>query len=85
MLVETIKLKGLISLKLIAPLCLHGEPPRNIDNAKEYVDEALSIAMHAMRATMHSTLGSSPGTLALNWDMLLNNPLIANWQAITLK
>jgi len=24
---------------------LHGEPPQNIKNAKEYVDEALSIAM----------------------------------------
>ena len=39
---------------------IHGEPPRNINNAKEYVDEALSIAMHVMRTTMHSTLGSSP-------------------------
>jgi hypothetical protein len=29
---------------------LHGEPPQNIASAKEYVDEALSIAMHAMRA-----------------------------------
>jgi hypothetical protein len=35
----------------------HGEPPQNIANAKEYVDEALSIAMHAMRAGLHSTLG----------------------------
>ena len=64
---------------------LHGEPPRNINNAKEYVDEALSIAMHAIRATMHLTLGSSPGALAFNRDMFLNIPLIANWQAITLK
>ena len=28
---------------------LHGEPPQNIANAKDYIDEALSIAMHAMR------------------------------------
>ena len=27
---------------------LHGEPPQNIATAKEFVDEALSIAMHAM-------------------------------------
>ena len=64
---------------------LHGEPPRNINNANEYVDEALSIAMHVMRATMHSTLGSSPGALTFNRDMFLNIPLIADWQAITLK
>ncbi len=40
---------------------LHREPPQIIANAKEYVDEALSIAMHAMRAGIHSTLGSSHG------------------------
>jgi len=26
---------------------LYGEPPKNIAKAKDYVDEALSIAMHA--------------------------------------
>jgi hypothetical protein len=31
-------------------ILLHGEPPQNIANATEFVDEALSIAMHAMRA-----------------------------------
>ena len=62
---------------------LHGEPPQNIANAKEYVDEALSIAMHAMRAGLHSTLGSSPRSLTYNRDMFLNIPLIADWHAIT--
>jgi hypothetical protein len=57
---------------------LHGEPPQNIANAKEYVNEALSIAMHAMRAGIHSTLGSSPGSLTYNRDMFLNIPLIAD-------
>jgi hypothetical protein len=42
---------------------LHGNPPQNITNVEQYVDEALSIAMHAMRAGVHSTLGSSPGNL----------------------
>ncbi len=36
---------------------LHGVPPQNIADAKESVDKALSIAMHAMRAGIHSTLG----------------------------
>jgi hypothetical protein len=53
---------------------IHGEPPQNINNAREFVDEALSIAMHAMRAGIHSTLGSSPGSLVFNRDMLLNIP-----------
>jgi hypothetical protein len=64
---------------------LHGEPPQNIADAKEFVDEALSIAMHAMRAGIHSTLGSSPGSLVFNRDMFLNISLIANWHAITQK
>jgi hypothetical protein len=64
---------------------LHGEPPQNIATAKEFVDEALSIAMHAMRVGMHTTLGSSPGNLVFNRDMFLNIPLIADWHAITLK
>ena len=64
---------------------LHGEPPQNIATAKEFVDEALSIAMHAMRVGIHTTLGSSPGNLVFNRDMFLNIPLIADWHAITLK
>jgi len=42
---------------------LHGRPPQNITTAKEFVDEALSIATHAMGAGVHTTLGGSPGSL----------------------
>jgi hypothetical protein len=63
----------------------HSELPQNIAYAKEFVDEALSIAMHTMRAGIHSTLGSSPGSLVFNRDMFFNIPLIANWHAITQK
>jgi hypothetical protein len=62
---------------------LHGNPPQNIANAAQYVDEALSIAMHTMQAGVHSTVGSSPGNLVFNRDMFLNIPLIADWHAIT--
>ena len=62
---------------------LPGEPPQNIVNTKEYVDEALSIAMHTMRAGIHFTLGSSHGCLKFNRDMFLNISLIADWHAIT--
>ena len=47
------------------------------------MDEALSIAMHAMCTGVHTTLGSSPGNQIFNRDMFLNIPLIANWHAIT--
>ncbi len=50
---------------------LHSEPPQNIANAKEVVDEALSIPMHEMRAGINPTLGTSPGSLVFNKDMFL--------------
>ncbi len=59
------------------------EPPQNIASAKEYVDEALSIDMHSMRAGIHSNLGSSIGSLTHNRDMFRNILLIAEWHAIT--
>jgi hypothetical protein len=62
---------------------LQGEPPQDVAGAKEYIDEALSIAMHAMRAAIHSTLGSSPGSLTFNRDMFLNIPLINDCHTIT--
>ncbi len=64
---------------------LHGRLPQHItgSHAKDFIDEALSITMHAMRAGMHSTLGSSPGSLVFNRDMFLNIPLIADWHAVT--
>jgi hypothetical protein len=62
---------------------LHGEPPPDMASTKEYIDEALSIAMYAMRAAIHSTLGSSLGSLTFNRDMFLNIPLIADWHTIT--
>ena len=62
---------------------LHGNPLQNIANAKQHVDKALSIAMHAMRAGVHTTLGSSPDNLVFNRDVFLSISLIANWHAIT--
>jgi hypothetical protein len=65
----------------------HGEPPQDVTKANNFIDEALSIATHAMRTSIHTTLGlgSSPGSLVFNRDMLLNIPLIADWHAITQK
>ena len=47
------------------------------------IDEALPIAMHAMSAGIHTTLGSSPRSLTCNRDMILNIPLIADWHTVT--
>jgi hypothetical protein len=64
---------------------LHGEPPQDVTKAKDIIDEALLIATHAMCTSIHTTLGSSPGSLVFNRDMFLNIPFIADWHAITQK
>jgi hypothetical protein len=61
---------------------LHSNPPQTVGQAQNLIDEALSIASHAMRTTIATTLGSTPGALAFSRDMFLNVPLIADWQLI---
>ena len=64
---------------------IHGNPPKTMSKAKDIVDEALATAMHAMRTTVSTTLGSAPGSLAFARDMFLNVPLVADWQMIARK
>jgi hypothetical protein len=61
---------------------MYSNPPHNMTQARDIIDQALALAMHAMRTTVATTLGSTPGALAFSRDMFLNIPLIANWQAI---
>ncbi|KAL7523773.1 hypothetical protein ACHAXR_000318 [Thalassiosira sp. AJA248-18] len=61
---------------------LYSNPPRNMTQARAIIDQALATAMHAMRTTIATTLGSTPGALAFGRDMFLNIPLIADWTAI---
>jgi hypothetical protein len=66
----------------ILRILVHSNPPNNMSSAKDIVDDALATAMHAMRTTVATTLGSAPGALAFSRDMFLNVSLIADWQAI---
>jgi hypothetical protein len=59
-------------------VCTIAKNPQDMASAKEYINEALSIAMHAMKVAIHSILGSSPRSLTFNRDMFLNIPLIAD-------
>ena len=62
---------------------IHSNQPRlTMALARDIVDAALATAMHAMRTTVATTLGSAPGALAFSRDMFLNVPLVANWQTI---
>ncbi len=58
---------------------VHSNPPQNTTQARDIIDDALAIAIHAMQTTIATTLGSSPGALAYVQDMFLNMPLIADW------
>ncbi len=64
---------------------LHGQLPQQLTGAraKDFIDKALATTMHAIWVGIHSTLGSSPGSLVFNRDMFLNIPLIADWHAVT--
>ena len=62
---------------------LYSNPPQNMSQAKDIIDQALATAMHAMRTTVATTIRSTPGSLAFGRDMFLNIPLIADWGTIT--
>jgi hypothetical protein len=62
---------------VLRPL-LHGERPQDMASAKKYINEVLSISMHAMKAAIHFTLGSSPRSLTLNRDMFLTKVRTSN-------
>jgi hypothetical protein len=61
---------------------VHTNPPQNMTQARDIVDDALATAMHAMQTTISLTLGSMPGALAFAQDMFLNVPQIADWKTI---
>ena len=60
---------------------LYTNPPQNMDDANDLIDDALATAtaMHATRTNVSSTLGSSPGALVYSRDMFLDIPLITDW------
>jgi hypothetical protein len=43
---------------------VHTNPPQNMTQAKDIIDNALATAMHAMQTIVATTLRSTPGALA---------------------
>ncbi len=58
-------------------------PPQTPQDVLHLVNDRLATTMHSMRSTISIVLKASPGALAFSRDMLLNVPLIEDWQAIT--
>jgi hypothetical protein len=43
---------------------VHTNPPRNVTQARDIIDDALATVMHTMQTTVATNLGSTPGALA---------------------
>jgi hypothetical protein len=43
---------------------VHTNPPQNMTQARDIIDDALATAMHAMQTTVATTLDVKPGALA---------------------
>ena len=57
-------------------------PPIGADNANWMVDSILAKCMFAMRTAVHGSLKASPGSLVFQRDMILDIPVIADWNLI---
>ena len=53
-------------------------PPQNVQAAGELMDYSLATASYALRATVHRTMGLSPGVVVFHRDMWMDVPYIAN-------
>ena len=57
---------------------LNLHPPQTHHVASQAVDYALATASHALRSTIHRTLGTSPGALVFHRDMFIDLPYMAD-------
>jgi hypothetical protein len=57
---------------------LHTHPPQHLADANALIDTALATASHALRATVHHTLGLLPGAIVFARDMLLDIPFVTD-------
>ena len=56
--------------------------PLTLADAFTVIDDALAQAMHANRIAIHRTLEYSPGAIVFRRDMILDIPLIVDFERI---
>lgn len=61
---------------------IHENPPTNVAQAYEIIDTALASAQFAVRATVHRTMGLSPGAIVFHRDMFHPIPLLVNYNEL---
>jgi transposase InsO family protein len=58
------------------------EPPNNETEANRLIETVLQTTAYAARATIHTTMQCTPGSLVFQRDMILNIPLIADFRLL---
>lgn len=58
---------------------IHTNPPNNVQDAQNLLDQIIGTCSHALRTTVHRTMGLSPGAATFNRDMLLDIPYVADF------
>ena len=61
---------------------VHTDHPRTVAEARRLVDEALARAQLALRSVVSTPLQATPGSIVFGRDMLLNVPVVADWQLL---
>ena len=57
----------------------------NMRDANLMIDTVLASVRLGLRATVHTTLGVSPGAAVFQRDMLLNIPVVTDWEMVRQK
>ena len=70
------------TIATILKMTIKALPPQSVDEVNNLFEDALAAAMHSLCASISTTLKAMSGRLAFSPDMLLNVPLIADWQEI---
>ena len=54
----------------------------NLEQALAYMEAICTSTAHALRCAVHRTYKATAGALVFHWDMQLNIPILADWEAI---
>ena len=66
----------------IQRVTIHTNPPQNLNDANQLMDNALATYMNVIRCSVSVPIGTTPGAMVFGRDMILDVPLLANLAAI---
>ena len=66
----------------ILRITLHTNPPQNLNDANQVMDNALATCMHVMRCSISAPIGTTPRAIVVGRDMIMDVPLLTNLAAI---